>query len=183
MDIELSADQKTAVIRERHDLKTAGHPGIDKTIELITRDFTWPGMRKMVTSYIQNCDTCAKSKHTRHKPYGKLQSLTLPNQAWSLIALDFVIKLPLLKEPLTGISYDSILVIVDRLTKYAHLLPYLEASDAEALAYTFVRTIVAQHRMPEEIISDRDKLFTSQFWQSLMDQLGTKHKLSTLYHL
>jgi hypothetical protein len=96
--------------------------------------------------------------------------------------LDFITKLPKSKEPLTGISYDSILVIVDRLTKYTHLVPYKEASTAEELAYTFMKTIIAQHGTPDEIISDRDKLFTSQFWQSLMDLLGSKHKLSTSYH-
>jgi hypothetical protein len=182
MDIELTTEQRAQIIKERHDDKTAGHPGINKTMELITRDFIWPGLRKDVTEYIQKCDTCAKAKHARHKPYGKLQSPPMPEQAWSSIALDFITKLPKSKEPLTGISYDSILVIVDRLTKYVHLVPYLESSTAEDLAYSFIKTIFAQHGMPDEIISDRDKLFTSQFWQSLMDQLGTKHKLSTAYH-
>jgi len=182
MDIELSEEQKQKVIEERHDDKLAGHPGISKTLELITRDFTWQGMRKDVTTYINACDTCHKAKHSRHKPYGKLQSPAMSKEAWSSIALDFIVKLPKSKEPLTGISYDSILVIVDRLTKYTHLVPYLESSTAEDLAYTFIKTIISQHGTPDEIISDRDKLFTSQFWQSLMDQLGTKHKLSTAYH-
>ena len=61
-------------------------------------------------------------------------------------------------------------------------MPYLEAFNAEDLAYIFIKTIMAQYGTPDEIISDRDKLFISQFWQSLMDQLGTKYKLSTFYH-
>jgi hypothetical protein len=181
-NIELNRTQQLSVIKDRHDARTAGHPGISKTIELITRDFSWPGMRKDVTEYVQNCDTCAKAKHSRHKPYGKLQSPAMPGQAWSSIALDFIVKLPLSKEPLTGTSYDSILVFVDRLTKYTHLVPYKEASTAEDLAYTFIKTIIANHGMPAEIISDRGTLFTSQFWQSLTDQLGAKHKLSSAYH-
>ena len=181
-DIELNKTQRLSIIKDRHDAKTAGHPGISKTIELITRDFTWPGMRKDVTKYVTNCDTCAKAKHSRHKPYGKLQSPAMPGEAWSSIALDFIVKLPASKEPLTGVSYDSILVIVDRLTKYTHLIPYKEASTAEDLAYTFIKTIIANHGMPGEIISDRGTLFTSQFWQSLTDQLGAKHKLSSAYH-
>ena len=77
--------------------------------------------------------------------------------------MDFIVKLLKSKEPLTGISYNSILVIVDRLIKYMHLMPYLEAFNAEDLIYIFIKTIITQHGMPDEIISDRDKLFTSQF--------------------
>jgi hypothetical protein len=96
-------------------------------------------------------------------PYGQLKSPAVPTGAWKSIALDFIVKLPLSRDPLTGVLYDSILVITDRLTKYGYFVPYLEASDAEALAYTFLRVIVANHGMPEEIISNRDKLFTSKF--------------------
>ena len=145
------------------------HRGINKTIELITRDFTWPGLRKTVTDYINNCDTCVKAKHSRYKPYRKLQTPTLPEQVWLLIALDFITKLPTSKEPLTGTMYDSILVIVDTLTKYAYLELYKEASTAEDLAYIFNKIVIARHGILDKIVSDRDKLFTSQFWQSLMD--------------
>ena len=182
MSIAYTEDQKRHIIKINHDDKTAGHPGIDKTLELITREHLWPSMRKDIKEYIKKCDTCAKAKHSRHKPYGYLQTIAPPEEAWSTVALDFIVKLPPSKEPLTGISYDSILVVVDKLTKYVHLEPFQEAATAEELAYIFVKRIVAQHGTPSQIISDRDKLFTSQFWQSLMDLLGTKHKLSTSYH-
>jgi len=64
---------------------------------------------------------------------------------------------------MTNVVYDSILVITDRLTKYGHFIPYKEASDAVELAYTFLKVIIANHGLLEEIISDRDKLFTSKF--------------------
>ncbi|KAL2004449.1 hypothetical protein VTN00DRAFT_5204 [Thermoascus crustaceus] len=86
------------------------------------------------------------------------------------------------QEPLTGITYNAILVIVDRLTKYAYFLPYKKSSNAEELAYTFLQIIFGNHGMPEEFVSDRDKLFTSGFWQTLTRQLGSKHKLSTTAH-
>jgi len=69
MDIELTTEQKKEVIQSRHDDRSAGHPGIEKTIELVTRDFTWKGIRKDVMEYVKNCDTCHKAKHARHKPY------------------------------------------------------------------------------------------------------------------
>ena len=67
------------------------------------------------------------------------------------------------KEKVTGVEFDSILVIIDRLTKYTYILLYKEASIVEDLAYTFLRTIVTNYRLPEEVISDRDKLFTLKF--------------------
>jgi len=83
---------------------------------------------------------------------------------------------------MTGVIYDSIMVVTDRLTKYAYFIPYLESSSAEDLAYMFHKHIVANHGFPQRIISDRDKLFTSRFWKSLMDLSGVHHKLSTAYH-
>ena len=138
-------------------------------MELITRDFTWPRLRKTVTDYVNSCDTYAKAKHSQYRPYRKLQTPVLAEQAWSSIALDFITKLPTSKEPLTGTTYDSILVIMDTLTKYAYLELYKEVSTAEDLAYIFNKIVIAQHGIPDKIVSDRDKLFTSQFWQSLMD--------------
>ena len=96
--------------------------------------------------------------------------------------MDFIVKLPKSKEPTDKTPFDSIVVINDTLTKYAYFLPWRETSTAEVLAYVFVRAVVSQHGTPQEIISDRDKLFTSKFWQSLMDLIGTKQKLSTAYY-
>lgn len=74
--------------------------------------------------------------------------------------MGLVVKLPPSTEIMTGVTYDSILVIVERLTKYAHFIPYLESSTAAEFAYIFIKTIVANHIVPEEIISDRDKLLS-----------------------
>ena len=80
----------------------------------------------------------SKSKANKHLPYGQLKSLPILKGAWKSIALDFIVKLPLLRDPLTGVEYDSILVITERLMKYGYFILYLEASDAKALAYTFL---------------------------------------------
>ena len=65
--------------------------------------------------------------------------------------------------------YDSILVIMNTLTKYAYLKPYKEASIAEDLAYIFNKIVIVRHGILDKIVSNRDKLFTSQFWQLLID--------------
>jgi hypothetical protein len=83
--------------------------------------------------------------------------------AWKSIALDFIVKLLLLKEALIRIIYNVILVVIDRLTKYAHFISYKEGLTAEELIYTFNRNIITNHEIPKEIISNRDKLFTSNF--------------------
>jgi hypothetical protein len=83
--------------------------------------------------------------------------------------LDFIIKLPLLKEVLIGVIYDSILIVTDRLTKYAYFISYKEDLTAEELVYTFNRNIIANYGVLEEIISNRDKLFISNFWKSLIN--------------
>jgi hypothetical protein len=96
--------------------------------------------------------------------------------------MDFIVKLPPSEDPLTKIKMDAILAIVDRLSKYAMFIPYLESTTAEQLADTIIRELVSKFGMPEEFITDRDKLFTSNMWQSLMDKLGVHHKLSTSFH-
>jgi transposase InsO family protein/murein DD-endopeptidase MepM/ murein hydrolase activator NlpD len=173
---------QSEVIRRIHEAPAHGHQGITATIKRVRRHYNFPWMKEEVQKVIQDCDICCKSKTARHKPYGLLQPLPVPEGPWQSISLDFIVKLPPSKEPLTGVRYDSILVIVDRFTKYAYFLPYKEASNADDLAYTFLRTIISNHGAPQEIISDRGTVFTSNFWQSLMKQLGTKSKLSTAFH-
>jgi hypothetical protein len=83
--------------------------------------------------------------------------------------LDFIVKLPPSKEALTGVTYDSILVIIDRLIKYTYFISYKEDLTVEELVYTFNRNIIVNYKIPEEIISNRDKLFISNFWKLLID--------------
>jgi hypothetical protein len=83
--------------------------------------------------------------------------------------LDFIVKLPLLKEVFIGVTYDSILIVTDRLIKYAHFISYKEGSTVEELIYIFNRNIITNYGISEEIISNKDKLFISNFWKLLID--------------
>ena len=80
--------------------------------------------------------------------------------------MDFIVKLPLSKDTITDIKYDSILVVVDRLTKYAHFIPWKEKGNAKDLAKVILKKIIANHGIPQSIISNRDKFFTSKFWNT-----------------
>jgi hypothetical protein len=88
-----------------------------------------------------------------------IQSLDIPKTPWTSIILDFVIKLLLLRDLITRVEYDSILVITDRLIKYTYIILYLEANIIEDLAYMFLRVVVANYSALEKMISNRNKLF------------------------
>jgi hypothetical protein len=95
-------------------------------------------MRKQVEIVVREYNIYSKSKSNRHLLYGQLKLTLVPKGAWKLIALDFIIKLLPSKDPLTGVEYNSILIIIERLMKYGKFISYLEASDAKALIYTFI---------------------------------------------
>jgi hypothetical protein len=180
--IYVPSQLRREIFQQCHKTRMAGHQGNEGTLERMKRSYYFPHMRKYVVDNIKKCDVCQRNKATRHAPYGKMMPNQAPRGAWQDITWDFITKLPISVEPMTKVKYDSILVIVDRLTKYAYFVPYQEKSTAEDLAYIFAKEVVANHGRPQRIISDRDKLFTSKFWKSLMDLLGVHHKLSTAYH-
>lgn len=180
--LEVPEELQTELIKEKHAAIAHGHQGVEKTLERISRNYYFPGMRRKVEAILKDCLQCGLNKSSRHRPYGLLQPLTPPAGPWQSITMDFIVKLPESTEPGTGRICDSVLVVVCRLTKYAYFLPLKESITAEDLAYEILRSIVSRHGMPKEIISDRDKLFTSKFWNSLISRLGCKLKLSTSFH-
>ena len=148
----------------------------------VQRDYDFPNLKGLVRTVIGECDMCIRSKATRHKPYGELQPVPLKDRAWKSVSMDFIVKLPPSTDPVTGIVYDSIMVCVEQLTKFAKFQPFKETMTAVQTAQLVDRTIFSQHGLPEELITDRDKLFTSHFWKSFTQQLGVQHKTSTAYH-
>jgi hypothetical protein len=175
-------DEQRRLIKMVHESKLGGHMGIAKTAAKVRQHYDFPGLRNKVAEVIKDCDTCNKARTARHKPYGLLQPLPVAKRPWSSVTMDFITKLPLSKDPATGVEYDSILTVVDRLTKWAYFIPYKETWSAEQLADVVFRHIASVHGWPEEWITDRDTKFVSKFWQALMTRLGTKSKLSTAYH-
>ena len=96
--------------------------------------------------------------------------------------MDFITKLPKSKDPVTGITYDLIMVIVDRFTKYLIVVPFKETHTAEQLGHLLLDRLVRDHGVLIMIITDRDKLFTSNYWKTISAAMGTKPKMSTAYH-
>ena len=150
-------------IAEYHAAPAHGHQGRRRTLWRIKQHYHIDKVNSLVKQVVKECDTCIRNKNSHHAPYGKMGTVPIPDQPWKSIQWDFIVKLPLSKDLMTGVEYDSILTIVERLTKYLIAIPYLELSTAEELAFTFLREVVSRHGMLEEIISDRDRLFTSKF--------------------
>jgi hypothetical protein len=170
------------IIEHTHKAIMHGHNGVRKTHERLKNVYYFPQMHQQIKRFVSECHECIINKTGNHKSYGTMQIHQQPTKPFQFVGIDWIVGLPKSKEPLTNKEYDSIMVVVDRLTKFAYFIPYLTTSTAEHLAYWMLRVIVAAHGMPEGIVSDRDKLFTSRFWKSLMNQVGTEQKMSTAYH-
>ena len=119
------------IIRLHYDIPIEGYEGQWKTVELVTRNFWWPGVTKEVKRYVEGCDACQRNKNHTEQPAGKLMPNSIPEKLWTHILADFITKLPLVQ------GYDSILVVVDRLTKMVHFIPTTEKTSAEGLARLF----------------------------------------------
>ncbi|GJT63595.1 putative reverse transcriptase domain-containing protein [Tanacetum coccineum] len=138
--------------------------------------YWWPRMKKDIAEYVSKCLTCLKVKAEHQRPSSLLQQPEIPVWKWEEIAIDFVTKLPR-----TSSEHDTIWVI-DRLSKSAYFLPIREDYKMERLARLYLNEIVARHGVPISIISNRDSRFTSRFWQSMQEALGTRLDISTTYH-
>jgi len=101
---------------------------------------------------------------------------SIPERPWMHISTDFITKLPLVQ------GYDSILVVVDQLTKMVHFIPTTEKTSAEGLARLFRDNVWKLHSLPESIISDRGPQFAAELMRELNEMLGIKSKLSTVFH-
>ena len=96
--------------------------------------------------------------------------------------MDFIIKLLKSRDPVTGDIFNSIIVIIDKLTKYTILIPYKETYKVNQLGYILLDRLIRDYGIPESITSDRDRLFTSHYWKTLIATIGTKLRISTAYH-
>lgn len=169
-------ETKRKILSECHDSPAAGHFGISKTFDLVSREYYWPGLRKYVKNYVLGCDTCTRNKTSHHKPYGLLQPLPVPDAPWTSISVDFITQLP------NSGPYSAICVFVDRFTKMALFIPTSNSIDAEGTATLFIKHVFCHYGTPSDIVSDRGSTFTSKFTQSLLKGLQVKQKLSTAFH-
>ncbi|SYW86509.1 uncharacterized protein UHO2_04007 [Ustilago hordei] len=164
------------VMTQCHDGITAGHVGRDATIKAAQRHYWWPNMTAWIADYVASCPVCARYKAPCHHPYGLLQPLATPDRPWGSISLDFIEGLP------PSRNYDSILIIVDRLTKFAILAPTHKTVMAKQTAVLLYGHMVRLFRYPDHMVSDQGRQFISGAWKAFAEQMGVKHSLSMAYH-
>ncbi|GJT49478.1 putative reverse transcriptase domain-containing protein [Tanacetum coccineum] len=153
--VPLKGDVRTLIMDEAHKSKYFVHPGADKMYYDLRDRYWWPGMKKDTTVYQPE----------------------IPEWKWEGTSMDLVTKLPR-----TSSGHDTIWVIMDQLTKSAHFLPVHEDYKMDRLARLYLNEIVARHGVPISIIIDRDSRFTSRFWQSMQEALGTWLDMTTAFH-
>ena len=159
----------------------ARHFGINKTRELVGQKYYWPSLTKDIESYVRGCDVCLTSKAICHKPYGDLQSLPIPTYQWKDLFMDFVTRLPLFADWKSD-NNDSILVIVNRLTKMVNYEPVRVTINALGLAEVIIDVVVLHHGLPDSIMTNKNSIFTSKFWSSLCYFLEVKRRLLTTFY-
>jgi hypothetical protein len=134
-------------------------------------------MKREIAEHVAICDSCQRIKAEHQRPAGLLQPLRIPQWKWDEIGMDFIVGLPR-----TRAGYDSIWVVVDRLTTSAHFIPVKTSYSSAVLAELYMSQIVYLHGVPKKIVSDRRTQFTSHFWHQLHEALGTHLNFSSAYH-
>ncbi|KAM2690392.1 hypothetical protein EV1_043581 [Malus domestica] len=177
MYVPNNEDLKKEILDKAHISAYAMHPRGTKMYHTIRPFYYWPGMKREIAEYVSRCAVCQQVKAERKKPFGLMQPLPVPQWKWENITMDFVYKLPRTRN-----GYDGVWVVVDRLTKSAHFIPVREKYSLNKLAELFITKIVKYHGIPVSILSDRDPRFTSKFWTTFQEALGTRLLYSTAYH-
>jgi len=152
-----------------------------KTLTAIAEHFWWPRMTRTIRAYVESCATCQRIKHSQLAKPGLLYPHAVPTRPWSHISMDRITDLPRSFGP-DGLEYDSIMVFADLLTKQAFFARCCKDLTAVGLANLFLEHVYRYKGIPKFIVSDRDTLITSEFWQTLQARLGVTLNISTAHH-
>ena len=170
-------DEHRELLKEVHDgPHKSAHTGWERTLAALREQFYWPGMRTDAIKYVQSCDPCQKIKHNQGMGVGFVQPLEIPANPFDVVSLDLITGLP------KSLDKDAILVVVDKLTKYAHFIATTAEVTALEVASLLFRHIVGRFGLPSQLVGDRDPRWTSAVWKVLSQLFGTKLALSTSKH-
>ena len=137
---------RVEIIQLHHNVLAAEHGGQWKTVELVTRNYWWPGVTKDIRRYMEGCNLCQRMKNRTEEMAGKLKLREVPENPWTHLTVDFITKLPVV------VGKDAILVVCDRLSKMTHFVATTEGISAEGLARLFKDNIWKLHGLPESVV-------------------------------
>ncbi len=167
------------LIREMHDQSSIDHSEILRTVKIIKRNYYWSSMRKTVDQYIRNCYICQRSKTSRNKSNDLLQPLSISEQRWQNIVMNFIINLS------DSYDYNAILTVICRLLKERHYISCItddEDITVEKTAEMLLQWVYRTHDLPSFIVFDRDSQFTFILWKFLCKRLSISLRLFIAYH-
>ena len=139
---------RVEIIWWHHNIPIAGHGGKWKTVELVTRNYWWPGVTRDMGRYVEGCDLYQRMKNKTEKVAGKLKLSKVPEKLWTYLTVDFITKLPIVVEK------NAILVVCDRLFKMIYFMATIEETLVEGLARLFRDNVWKLYRLPESMVSD-----------------------------
>jgi len=145
-------------------------------MELVMRNYWWPGVTRDVGKYVEGCDLCQRMKNRTEEPAGKLRLSKVPQKMWMHLTVDFITKLPVVA------GKDAILVVCNRLSKMTHFVATTEGTSVEGLARLFRDNVWKLHGLLESVVLDRGPQFVAELTKELNRMLGIKTKLSTAFH-
>jgi hypothetical protein len=168
---------KKKILDEAHTSRYSIHPRSTKMYHDLRQQFWCTRMKHEAARYVSECDTCRKVKADYMKPGGLLQPLSIPEWKCDDISMDFIVGLPLMAR-----KFDSIWVIIDRLSKYTHFIPVHTNYNVQKYAGIYIARVLCLHRVLKMIISDQGSQFVAHFWEQLHASLGTHLIHSSAYH-
>jgi len=164
------------ILQYNHDHILARHYGQNKTLELVCYGYSWPSLYTDIQQFCKSCITCMQSKPQCHKPYRSLKQPLILKWPWNSISIDFIEKLP------SFFRFDTILVIVDQLTKQAIFISAYNIITFMDLACLFILYVFSKHSVPSHVTSDRDSEFVFNFFCSLDTALDMQFHFTSGYH-
>lgn len=170
-----TGDLREQLFRLAHD--SLSHGGTDKAYAMLCDAYYWPNMRRdLEFSYIPACQDCMRNKSPTSKLSGPLHPLPVPENCGDSVAIDFIGPLP------EDQGFNCIVTFTDRLNSDIRLVPTRTDISAADFASIFFNEWYCENGLPLNIVSDRDKLFISNFWKSLHELTGVKLNMSTSFH-
>ena len=174
--VSKNEELRVQIIWLHHNMPAAEHGGRWKIMELVTKNYWWPGVIKDVEKYMNSCDMCQRIKNRIEILVGKLKLSKVPEKPQTHLIVDFITKLPLVTRK------DAIIVVCDRLSKMMYFVATTEEMLVERLVRLFRDNVWKLHGLPKSVVSDREPQFAAELTKELNRMLGIETKLSKLFH-